>query len=278
VQSEAGCSYSLYSWSSRFFAEGGTGQTRVYSVPSTCTWQAISNAPAWLTITGGQSGSDSEIVTFQVAANPGLARQGTLTVAGKTYTVYQDGAPCLYSLSASGAEVGAAGGSGSVDLTASNADCSWTAVSSAPEWLSVTAGAAGTGSGTVSFAVGVNAGDIRTATLTIGGQTFTVQQASPPCTYGIAPSGKAFAAAGGTGAVTVTPAFASCAWTAASDAPSWLTITAGAAGVGPGIVEYAVADNPGEPRSGTLTIAGHVFTVSQEEHGLQVRRNVKRRP
>jgi len=276
LQGAAGCSYSLYSWSSSFFAEGGVGQTRVWTNQTSCTWNAFANVP-WLTITGGAAGTGSDFVTFTVAANAGLARQGSLTVAGQTYWVYQDGTPCTYALSASGAEVGVEGGAGSVDVTASNPACPWTAVSSAPEWLTVTGGAAGSGNGTVSFAVGANAGAARSATLLIGGQVFTVLQASPPCTYGIAPAEQAFAAIGGSGTVTVTAAYTSCPWTATSDS-AWLTVTAGAAGAGGGIVEFAVADNPGAPRTGTLTVAGHAFAVTQGEHGPQVRRAVKRVP
>jgi hypothetical protein len=258
-------------------AEGVVGgQTRVYTNQPSCTWNSISNVP-WVTITSGQAGTGSEFVTFDVAVNPGLAREGTLTIAGWTYRVSQAGAPCSYSLSAAGAEVGAAGGSGSVDVITTHPDCPWTAVSSAPEWLSVTAGSAGTGSGTVSFAVLANVGDIRSATLTIAGQVFTVQQASPPCTYGIAASSASWAALGGSGSVAVTTAFASCTWTAVSNVP-WMTITAGAAGTGAGSVAYTVADNPGDPRVGTLTIAGYEFTVSQDKHGVAVRRNVPRRP
>ena len=277
LQGAAGCTYSLYSWSSSWGVVGVIGgQTRVYTNQPSCTWNSISNVP-WVTITSGQAGTGNEYVTFDVAANPGLAREGTLTIAGRVYTVRQDGSPCSYSLSAAGTEIGATGGSGSVDVIASLPACPWTAVSSAPEWLVVTAGTAGTGNGTVSFTVLANAGDIRSATLTIAGHVFTVQQASPPCTYGIAPGSAPWAALGGNGSVAVTTAFASCTWTAVSNVP-WLTITAGATGIGAGSVAYTVADNPGDPRVGTLTIAGYEFTVSQDKHGVAVRRNVPRRP
>jgi trimeric autotransporter adhesin len=276
LQGAAGCTYSLYSWSSSWGAVGVVGgQTRVYTNQPSCTWNSISNVP-WVTITSGQSGTGSEYVTFDVAVNPGLAREGTLTIAGRAYTVRQDGAPCSYSLSAAGADIGAAGGSGSLDVIASHPACPWTAVSSSPDWLAVTGGTAGTGNGTVSFTVLANAGDIRSATLTIAGHVFTVQQASPPCTYGIVPGSATWAALGGNGSIAVTTAFASCTWTAVSSVP-WLTITSGAAGTGAGSVAYTVADNPGEPRAGTIAVAGYVFTVSQDKHGVPVRRGVPRR-
>src|SRR5262249_20346124 len=56
----------------------------------------------------------------------------------------------------------------------------------------------------------------------------------------------------------------SCTWTATSNAPTWLTVTAGSSGIGNGTVGYAVAANlTTTPRTGTLTIAGQIFTVTQ---------------
>jgi hypothetical protein len=55
---------------------------------SGCTWTATSNA-SWLTITSGASGNGSGTVAFDVAANPGGVRTGTLTIADPTLTVTQ---------------------------------------------------------------------------------------------------------------------------------------------------------------------------------------------
>jgi hypothetical protein len=55
--------------------------------------------------------------------------------------------------------------------------CTWTAVSNNTSWLSVTAGATGNGNGTVNFSAAANPnGTTRAGTLTIAGQTFTVNQ------------------------------------------------------------------------------------------------------
>jgi C1A family cysteine protease len=55
----------------------------------------------------------------------------------------------------------------------------------------------------------------------------------------------------------------SCTWTAASNA-SWITITSGVSGKGSGRVSYSVAAKTGkEPRTGTLTIGGEIFTLVQ---------------
>jgi subtilisin family serine protease len=85
----------------------------------------------------------------------------------------------------------------------------------------------------------------------------------PPvtCAYAVSPSSATFGASGGSSNMNVTTS-SSCAWTATSRA-GWLTITAGNSGTGNGAVSYSVAANTGAARSGTLTIAGQSFTVSQ---------------
>jgi Fungalysin metallopeptidase (M36)/Fungalysin/Thermolysin Propeptide Motif len=85
------------------------------------------------------------------------------------------------------------------------------------------------------------------------------------CSFSINPTSTSFAAAGGTGSVTVTTA-AGCNWTAASNS-SFITITSGASGSGSGTVSYSVAANTSTARSGSLTIAGLTHSVSQAGTG-----------
>jgi hypothetical protein len=67
---------------------------------------------------------------------------------------------------------------------------------------------------------------------------------------------------GGKGSVTVT-APAGCEWTAKSTA-GWITIDAGATGSGSGTLAYTVREyDDDETRTGTIIIAGHIFTVRQ---------------
>ena len=54
-----------------------------------------------------------------------------------------------------------------------------------------------------------------------------------------------------------------CNWTAVSNA-SWITITSPASGNGNGTVTYSVARTTTR-RSGTMTIAGRTFTVTQKK-------------
>jgi len=84
---------------------------------------------------------------------------------------------CSFTLSASSAAFSGAGGSFSVNITASAASCSWTAMSNA-DWITINTGSSGTGNGTISVSVSANiVGSPRFGTLTIGGQTFNVNEA-----------------------------------------------------------------------------------------------------
>ena len=79
--------------------------------------------------------------------------------------------------------------------------------------------------------------------------------------FTLAPTGQSLPAGSGGGSVTVSTDGA-CNWTAASNDP-WIAITSGASGSGNGTVQYTVAANSGGARTGTLTIAGQTFAVTQ---------------
>ncbi len=84
----AGCTYSIAPTSASMSAAGGTGTVTV-TAGAGCTWTATSNA-TWITVVSGGSGSGDGSVGYSVAANSGsTSRNGTLTVAGATFTVAQ---------------------------------------------------------------------------------------------------------------------------------------------------------------------------------------------
>jgi BACON domain-containing protein len=84
---------------------------------------------------------------------------------------------CNFSLSPSSQSFDAAGGTGTLSVQASSG-CSWSATSNST-WISVTSGNSGTGNGTVIFLVQGNVtGQARSGSLSVAGQTFTVNQAA----------------------------------------------------------------------------------------------------
>ncbi len=81
------CTFSISPTSHAIPAAGGTGSVNV-TTASGCGWAATSNVP-WITITSGASGTGNGTVDYSVAADTSGARSGTLTIAGKTFTVNQ---------------------------------------------------------------------------------------------------------------------------------------------------------------------------------------------
>ncbi|HEX4951461.1 MAG TPA: choice-of-anchor D domain-containing protein, partial [Blastocatellia bacterium] len=92
--------------------------------------------------------------------------------------------------------------------------------------------------------------------------TMTGVGVAQTCTYSIAPTSQNFAASGGSASVNVTTQ-SGCAWTATSNA-AFITINSGTPGSGNGTLNFSVAANTGTARSGTITIAGQTFTVTQD--------------
>lgn len=230
-----------------------------------CSWTSVSSV-AWISITAGGSGSGNGPVAYSVARNDATeARAGTLTIAGQSHTVTQQGKPatvCSYELSPGGANVGLEETRGTFAVTAP-ADCAWTAASNA-SWLTVTGGGSGNGSGTVAYLVERNRSiDGRTAAITVADKTFTLQQNGDGslCQYSVAPV--AFDACMPASAVSATvTAPQGCTWTAVPNA-SWLTIASGSSGSGTGSITITLTDNYDAPREGIVMVRWPTVTAGQ---------------
>jgi hypothetical protein len=92
--------------------------------------------------------------------------------------------------------------------------------------------------------------------------TTTTTTTAPPCAFAIGSTTVNANGGGDTVSVNVGTSAATCAWTAVSNA-SFITIKSGAAGTGNGTVVLTIAPNPGNTRSGTVTIGGQTVTVNQ---------------
>ena len=259
ISQDSGCSFTISPASASYSSSGGTGSITVTASESACTWTAVSNA-SWITITAGASGTGSGTVGYSASENTGSARSGTMTIAGSTFTVNQSSG-CTYSINPTSASYGASGGSGSVTITASDSACTWMAVSNA-SWITITSGSSGTDSGTVEYSVAENTGSARSGTMTIAGNTFTVNQSSG-CAYSMTPESATYSSSGGTGSVNVTASDSGCTWTATISDP-WIIITSGESGAGSGTVSYAVEENTDlSARTGEITIADQTHSVIQ---------------
>lgn len=88
---EAYCTYSLVPSSYSAGAGPASGFFGI-AVNPTCSWTAVSN-DSWIILTSPASGIGGSPVTFQLQANTGPARTGSITVAGQSSLIHQAAAP-----------------------------------------------------------------------------------------------------------------------------------------------------------------------------------------
>lgn len=168
------CNYSLSPTSPQSVTASGGLLSVDVTTTKGCNWTALTNN-SWITVTAGSTGNGSGIVSIQIAANTGSARSGSLTIAGQTYVINQDGASaCTYTLTPTSTTISDSGGSGNFGVS-SGVGCTWSATSNV-SWI--TTSSTGSGSGTVTFTVAANSGTARIGSILIAGQTFTVNQSA----------------------------------------------------------------------------------------------------
>jgi hypothetical protein len=172
-------------------------------------------------ITPANTTASGRGVFFTVQGNSGSQRIGSISVAGQTFTVIQNGPGpqpgCSYVISAIVQTVGIApsvivGGpaGNSVDLFTSPG-CAWTAQSNAP-WITLTGPTSGTGPAVVSYMVDSTAASARSGTVTIAGEILIVSQPGSNCSvYSTDWSITNIPAAGSKGSALVKPDGAPCA-------------------------------------------------------------------
>jgi hypothetical protein len=248
--------------------DGGTLLVQIQTPGGACGW-SITPEVSWITVINDGTGASAGAVLLEVAANTIIeTRIGTVDVGGFTHTVVQDPLICgVTSVIPASASYGAAGGSGQFTASTNDASCSWSAVSDVP-WITITSGGSGSGtSGEIGYSVAATAvAAVRTGTVAVGAQVFTVEQTGPPCAFqGFGTSGATFIAAGGAGSVAVSTNGPACPWAVTSNA-AWVTITSGSSGSGfGGTIEFSVAANPlALSRTATLSSAGQSFTITQQ--------------
>ena len=272
-----------------FAAGGGTGSVPV-TAGSGCAWTATSSA-AFVTISSGATGSGNGTVAFTVAANTGAARSATLTVAGATsFTITQAAAAVVPpgTLAAPTANTPVGGQTVNVPrpaLVVNNATASGNVgtvtyrfeisdQSSFPNDPARTFTADGVAQGvqTTSWTLTRDLGNdvlwywharATDGVVTSAYSSTETFHTPTTCSYSISPANVTLNATSATLTITVTTTGSSCGWTASTTSP-FITILSGASGVGSGSVVIAMPDNDTMiERSGTVTIAGQTFTVTQ---------------
>jgi hypothetical protein len=158
---------------SSIVAAGGAGALSITTQPE-CAWSAASQV-GWITNLSPASGQGSSQLEFRVEPNPSAAtRTGEIAVNDGRIQIVQEGAPCVFDVRPGNLTIGPGGGSIATTVSAATG-CAWTASVNVP-WITVTAGARGNGGGAATFSIAANTGPLRSANITVAGQTFAVTQ------------------------------------------------------------------------------------------------------
>lgn len=237
-------------------AEGATGSVAL-TLAQRVTWEAKSSCD-WITITGDTEGAGSTSIAYQVAANPTVVpRTGTLTIAGLTYTVTQEGLWADVECDTSNFGVDSDFGTIWVDTEGAG---QWTATTDA-DWIHILT-ESGNGADSVMFVVDdyTTTTQSRTGTITIAGKTVVITQQGYELSIDpmIADVGSN-AGAGQFGVAAPIDAV----WEAIADC-DWITIIGARTGIGDGVIQYTIADNlTGETRTGRIIVGGKTYTITQ---------------
>ena len=174
------CTFTLSATNLALTDLGGARSVKVKAQGTNCLWAAMSNDP-FITITGDSSGTGQGMVHYTVAANTNaVARVGTMTIAGQTFTIEEAAAPCEFMLGETEAGFSSQGGSSNVTVTANGTTCSWKALVSG-SFIKINSGGSGAGDGTVHYTVEANAKRAsRKGTITLGKDKLTIVQAGAP--------------------------------------------------------------------------------------------------
>ncbi len=199
-------------------------------------------------------------VIAALVAGAGCKSSATTSVAGPSAS------RCGVTLSVQPTSFAASGGQGTVSV-GTNRECEWDARTEVA-WLALSSENAGQGSGTITFSVSSNPVVAeRRGAIVVNAQRVEVSQAQAVCVYRLDGTRRAV----GPRATVISVAVSAqdgCPWTASSQMP-WMTMAAGAAGNGNGVVTIVVAENPEHRRrEGSLTIAGQAYVVEQAEAPL----------
>jgi len=163
-QAAAACPYAISPATQSASALGGPGSVSINTAAG-CSWRADieQGGQPWIAFPSGQRGAGPATIPYTIQPNPSLSsRTATIVVRGDSgnarlvQTVTQAGATCVYAVSPSSSDWGAGGGRAGITASAEPGSCSWRATTDAA-WITVDAGASGTGGGLVEFRVSPNA-------------------------------------------------------------------------------------------------------------------------
>ena len=234
------------------------GSGGIQLTASNVEWTATTDA-SWLTVSPS-SGTGSATLTYSFSANPTFSpRTGIISVGPTKFAVTQAGV--AGTLNPETVLISQAAGHGSFAL-ALTAVTSWTATSSAA-WLTV-APTSGSGNATLQFTASPNDSVVfRTATITVAGAVFRVNQIAEIGRVELTPRAATVTEAKAIGLIQVRPYPADFSGWSVTGVPDWLNLSFS----GNDIAWAASANNTGANRIARLNIAGQAFPLIQAGAG-----------
>ena len=238
-------------------AEGST-ESVALTLAQSVQWTAQSNNE-WIHITSDTAGAGSASIEFTVGANPAVtSRTGSITVAGITVTVVQEGLRA--SVECDDTSFGVESDFGTVWVETEGGG-TWTA-SADVDWIHLF-DESGTGTTPVMFVVDdyTTTTASRSGTITIAGKKVVITQQGYELS--INPQVAEVGSNAGAGQFGVSAPI-DAVWEAIADC-DWITIIGARTGIGDGTIQYTIADNlTGETRTGRIVIAGKTYTITQK--------------
>ncbi len=238
LQGSTVCNYTLSPASANLPGPAGTYSFQVQTQAG-CQWGAVAS-DWWITV-NNNNGNGSGTVGYSVAANTtGSTRTGTITVRGQIFTITQAGFTCVYVITPLSSDAPESGGT--FQFTVDTQDgCLWFPQTN-DFWLWAYNGVR-SGSGAVEYTVQPNNAGMRTGTITVAGQTFTVRQPGRNCTYSVSPTSFEISAAGIRNGQFVVNTQPGCTWSFSGGSNYVYFPDGSGGGVGPGTKSFIVWPN-----------------------------------
>ncbi len=260
-QAGALCNYKL-STTNRQHGYSPTTNSVQLTVLSICPW-TIQNTNPWINILTATSGNGSSSNAYSVLQNTNASgRTGSVVIAGQVLVIRQLGVSCALSLSPLSRNHGHGPATNAIVVN-TPLGCAWEVVNT-NTWIQFASATNGSGSNSLTYTITANPATFaRSGVISINEGSVTISQDPAPCLPSISPNNETHTADTEIGNIAVTAPIG-CAWTVVNTNP-WVTLLTGTNGSGSTNVSYSVSTNANPlSRLGNLTVAGQLYTITQE--------------
>lgn len=242
-------------------AVGGRDLEVQVTTQSGCVWRARTG-DSWISFQSNSSQQGSGTLRFDVGANIGGPRTGTVSVGASSFQVQQSGtSACTFKLDTKASAKPEGGNIEPAIMVTTQPDCEWRVVSPV-DWIRVSSRDTFVGSGYVQLvATANNTPAARDAYVTVAGQKVWVHQATA-CRVGLSPITFEVPANPNSPLSIPVNISSTCSWEAVAN-DRWLSVSPTGLQIGPKTLTVAAQAHSGSSRQGTVTVGDVTVTVNQ---------------